>query len=104
MVSNAREDLPDPLKPVITTSRSRGISSVMFLRLCSRAPPTLMNSFPITSGVVKVAHSQRTAKRSPIRLVELIALTQMVCYVSVMSKSELLRQLATLSREDLDDV
>src|SRR3954464_13311557 len=55
MVSNAREDLPDPLKPVITTSRSRGISSVMFLRLCSRAPPTLMNSFPITSGVVRIA-------------------------------------------------
>src|SRR6185437_13631841 len=44
MVSNAREDLPEPLKPVTTTSLSRGIWSVRFLRLCSRAPPILMNS------------------------------------------------------------
>src|SRR6184192_2021445 len=44
MVSNASEDFPEPLKPVITTSLSRGIFSVRFLRLCSRAPPILMNS------------------------------------------------------------
>src|SRR5215467_296824 len=37
MVSNASEDLPDPLKPVMTTSLSRGISTSIFLRLCSRA-------------------------------------------------------------------
>src|ERR1051326_3433810 len=39
MVSNASEDLPEPLKPVITTSLSRGIFNVRSLRLCSRAPP-----------------------------------------------------------------
>src|SRR5712692_3103450 len=38
MVSKAREDLPEPDRPVNTTSRSRGISRSMFLRLCSRAP------------------------------------------------------------------
>src|ERR1700690_1403701 len=44
MVSNASDDLPLPLKPVKTTSLSRGIESERFLRLCSRAPPIFMNS------------------------------------------------------------
>src|SRR5712691_4122960 len=38
IVSKASEDLPDPDKPVNTTSLSRGIDSVTFFRLCSRAP------------------------------------------------------------------
>src|SRR5579862_2723115 len=38
MVSKASEDLPEPERPVMTTRRSRGISRLMFLRLCSRAP------------------------------------------------------------------
>src|ERR1035441_9851908 len=38
MVSNASEDFPDPETPVMTTIRLCGISSEMFLRLCSRAP------------------------------------------------------------------
>src|SRR6478609_11594870 len=38
MVSKASEDLPEPDRPVNTTSLSRGISTSMFLRLCSRAP------------------------------------------------------------------
>src|SRR5580692_1158026 len=42
MVSNASDDFPDPDSPVITTSLSRGISTSMFLRLCSRAPLILM--------------------------------------------------------------
>src|SRR5579862_896369 len=40
MVSKASDDLPEPLTPVKTTSLSRGISTSMFLRLCSRAPCT----------------------------------------------------------------
>src|SRR6516162_1948094 len=40
MVSNARLDFPDPDSPVTTTSRSRGISSETFFRLCTRAPRT----------------------------------------------------------------
>src|ERR1044071_5205400 len=42
MVSKARLDLPDPERPVTTISRSRGNSSVMFLRLWTRAPCTAM--------------------------------------------------------------
>src|SRR6185437_13745990 len=38
MVSNASEDLPEPDRPVNTTSLSRGISRSTFFRLCSRAP------------------------------------------------------------------
>src|ERR1700722_13881110 len=38
MVSKASEDLPEPDRPVNTTSRSRGMSRSTFLRLCSRAP------------------------------------------------------------------
>jgi hypothetical protein len=41
-VSNASDDLPDPLIPVMTVSESRGISTAMFLRLCSAAPTTEM--------------------------------------------------------------
>src|SRR4051812_31670117 len=40
MVSKASDDLPEPDRPVTTTSLSRGISTSMFLRLCSRAPLT----------------------------------------------------------------
>src|SRR5262245_14596617 len=38
IVSKASDDLPEPERPVNTTSRSRGISRSTFLRLCSRAP------------------------------------------------------------------
>src|SRR5260370_30841152 len=38
MVSKASDDLPEREGRVKTTSRSRGISTSMFLRLCSRAP------------------------------------------------------------------
>lgn len=44
MVSNAKEDLPEPDSPVITTNLPRGISRLIFLRLCSRAPRTDINS------------------------------------------------------------
>jgi hypothetical protein len=32
--------LPAPERPVTTTSRARGMATVMFYRLCSRAPRT----------------------------------------------------------------
>src|SRR6476661_8476420 len=47
MVSNAREDLPEPERPVITVSWSRGIVTSMFRRLCSRAPRTISESSAI---------------------------------------------------------
>src|SRR5438093_393566 len=40
MVSKARLDLPEPESPVTTMRLSRGISTEMFLRLCTRAPCT----------------------------------------------------------------
>ena len=39
-MSNARLDFPEPESPVTTISLSRGISTEMFLRLCTRAPCT----------------------------------------------------------------
>src|SRR5665647_565101 len=42
MVSKASDDLPEPDRPVNTTSSSRGIETSMFLRLCSRAPRMVM--------------------------------------------------------------
>src|SRR5580704_13932568 len=44
MVSKAREDLPEPERPVKTISRSRGRSSETSRRLCSRAPRTTRRS------------------------------------------------------------
>src|SRR5690349_24298141 len=38
MVSNARDDFPDPLTPVTTVSAARGNATSMFLRLFWRAP------------------------------------------------------------------
>ena len=43
-VSNASELLPEPLGPVMTTSLSRGMSRLMFLRLWTRTPRRRMAS------------------------------------------------------------
>src|SRR4030095_5778354 len=47
MVSKAREDLPDPESPVITVRLLRGISRLIFFRLCWRAPRTTSLVRPI---------------------------------------------------------
>src|SRR5690349_4024197 len=44
MVPNTSDDLPDPETPVNTVSRRFGISTLMSLRLFSRAPWTRMRS------------------------------------------------------------
>src|SRR4051812_12192427 len=44
MVSKARDDLPEPDRPVMTTSLSRGRSTSIFLRLWTRAPRTFTQS------------------------------------------------------------
>jgi hypothetical protein len=44
MVSKARLLLPEPDRPVMTTSFSRGMVTSMFLRVCTRAPRILMFS------------------------------------------------------------
>src|ERR687885_751525 len=53
MVSNASEDLPLPLSPVTTTSRSRGRLRSMFLRLCCRAPRiSMVSRGTVSQGIV----------------------------------------------------
>src|ERR1017187_1676169 len=50
MVSKASDDLPEPLRPVITVRVLRGIWTLMFLRLCWRAPRTVMLLIPMDDG------------------------------------------------------
>src|SRR5882762_5072034 len=45
MVSNASEDLPEPLTPVTTVMKLIGIENEMFLRLLTRAPRTSIASW-----------------------------------------------------------
>ena len=51
MVSKARLDLPDPETPVTTVMALWGISKLMFLRLCTRAPETAMEEGSSMSAV-----------------------------------------------------
>src|SRR2546428_3972526 len=60
IVSKASEDLPDPESPVMTVRAFRGISTVMFLRLCSRAPRTTNDSLDIDSEPTRVLASRST--------------------------------------------
>ena len=59
MVSNAKEDLPEPESPVSTTSRSRGSFTLIFFKLCSLAPVTVMyfeliSVYPFVSSFLKL--------------------------------------------------
>src|SRR5579863_5725844 len=55
MVSKASDDLPEPLGPVITTKRPRGILRSRFLRLCSRAPLTcIWVTISMTANVKRI--------------------------------------------------
>src|SRR5271157_3720168 len=58
MVSKASDDLPEPLRPVITVRVLRGISTLMFFRLCWRAPRTLMLVRPMDNSVFVVWRSR----------------------------------------------
>src|SRR5437899_12879233 len=71
MVSKAREDLPDPLRPVMTTSLSRGISTSRFLRLCSRAPRMMIEpAIPTPPGGGIITRGFRGSGRVPCVLGE----------------------------------
>src|SRR5579875_2033046 len=61
MVSKARELFPDPDSPVKTISLSRGSSTLMLRRLCSRAPRTM--SFPGSQRPTIAPGYQRTGVR-----------------------------------------
>src|SRR6202162_532359 len=69
MVSNASDDLPEPDRPVNTTSWSRGIDTSTFLRLCSRAPRMVMarasRAFLLEKSVMEPCYAQkRQSERS----------------------------------------
>src|SRR5690348_15723455 len=79
MVSNASEDLPEPERPVMTVSRSRGIVTSTFFRLCSRAPRmTSASSFIAgeSCGVCSGKTRQPVSARSPQRALQLRDLGQ----------------------------
>src|ERR1700730_16550799 len=66
MVSNASEDFPDPDNPVMTVSVLRGISTLIFLRLCWRAPRTTSLVRPMIPRLPPqepLAHSADTEAR-----------------------------------------
>src|SRR6267143_2428386 len=52
MVSKAGEDFPEPLTPVTTVMALCGISTLIFLRLWTRAPRTQMDSCSGRTSVV----------------------------------------------------
>src|SRR5215210_3511140 len=70
MVSKASDDLPLPERPVTTTRTSRGSETVMFFRLCSRAPWTTIRLSAIfcspllSSSLGKYTAPAREAKGS----------------------------------------
>src|SRR5215218_8119978 len=76
MVSKASEDLPLPERPVTTTMTSRGSETVMFFRLCSRAPWTtiwlsaIFRSPLQSSSLGKYTAPAREAKESFQRVQE----------------------------------
>src|SRR6185369_7604543 len=68
MVSKASEDLPEPDRPVNTTSWSRGMSTSTFFRLCSRAPRiaiTRESGFLRSKRSVMMCSVQRVALLEP---------------------------------------
>src|SRR3972149_9447528 len=62
MVAKGREDLREPESLVMTVSRSRGISTVTFLRLWTRAPRMISRSSAIT---LELKASGAPGQRSP---------------------------------------
>src|SRR3982074_1010491 len=50
MVSNARDDFPEPHRPVKTISWSRGSRTSTSLRLCSRAPRIVRSVLVVASA------------------------------------------------------
>src|ERR1700677_103711 len=66
MVSKASDDLPEPERPVNTTSLSRGIARSTFLRLCSRAPRTTMARPPNRASTGTTILGARTGRAADL--------------------------------------
>jgi hypothetical protein len=70
MVSKASEDLPEPDKPVITTSRSRGRATSMPFKLCSRAPRTRISWTSGGASLFLDFMPSSALRRSPVDALE----------------------------------
>src|SRR5438105_625293 len=70
MVSNARLDLPEPERPVTTIRLSRGSSSEMFLRLCTRAPCTAIVVRGAALGAAGMPRAAGLTGIAPFRVIE----------------------------------
>src|SRR3981081_1444838 len=76
MVSNASDDLPEPDRPVNTTSLSRGISTSTFLRFFSRAARIVIARrvepvcwlFALITSSISVFPSARGVRRVEARM------------------------------------
>src|SRR5215831_17566499 len=68
MVSNASDDLPEPLSPVMTVKVLRGISTEMFFKLCWRAPRTVMLliAMDLINLVCKTEHKSNKTSGKPL--------------------------------------
>src|SRR5687768_12335719 len=62
MVSKAREDLPDPLGPVMTTSRFLGRDTLTFFRLCCAALVTTRLSMVARSSTLLALAAEGAGK------------------------------------------
>src|SRR5688572_10179709 len=80
MVSNASEDFPEPDRPVITTRRSRGRSTSMFLRLWTRAPRTAIQSCAMSkrADFLMIPNQELYHARSTLGLCSQTAATEAV--------------------------
>src|SRR5438270_7996945 len=63
MVSKAREDLPEPLTPVTTVMALCGISTLMFLRLWTRAPRMERVSCAVFTGMSSLVATRKLRQR-----------------------------------------
>src|SRR5271156_2280031 len=81
MVSKASDDFPEPDSPVITTRLSRGRSTSMFLRLCSRAPRMRIDciNFPGSSGCPTLQRDGLRCYRVPYGVVLLVWILPAAC-------------------------
>ena len=76
MVSKASDDFPDPLNPVTTVRVLRGISTLMFFRLCCRAPRTeILVMAIIRPGTSAFRNVDRAAELSESRYAQLYSVS-----------------------------
>src|ERR1700674_831492 len=85
MVSKARLDLPDPDTPVTTVIALCGISKLIFLRLCTRAPVTVMEADSSLCTKALLSSAALAARVSAALAVRAVAFGITVCPQALLS-------------------